>query len=441
MKCPNCGADIVAGQKFCNKCGFRLDTANQATGNKQPDQSQPSQNQVNQSNVTNNNSQQTNVPNQNQTVNPTPQNQQVNAGNQGQPNGAMQQNQQMNFGNQNQPNGSMPQNGQMNNNMGNQNQPNGSMPQNGQMNNNMGNNYQQPFNPNQQQMNGGNYQQYNNNYQQPNNNNSGQSIINEETFHKMVPFAQANYGMSLLPIPILIALYLFTNSIVTLIVAIAIIVGWYFATEKYSNNSMPLNNSFESIFLFRKSQNQQTISKVTKLGTIIASAINLIFIFIGTYVSSSSISDLKQFAESFGADTSFLKSHYSFFSLFHNIGKFFDFVRQYSDESSISNSDIQKMEDIKTWLSAIIVIAIVGPLLVLIFSFVKTKFSRLLRVTGAVISTFYFILLNSVIKELFSEMDNFVISMGFSATILVIAAIVSLIFAFTWAIREKRNFQ
>ncbi|MFC6323756.1 zinc ribbon domain-containing protein [Companilactobacillus baiquanensis] len=24
MKCPNCGADITAGQKFCNKCGFDL---------------------------------------------------------------------------------------------------------------------------------------------------------------------------------------------------------------------------------------------------------------------------------------------------------------------------------------------------------------------------------------------------------------------------------
>ncbi|MCH4009019.1 zinc ribbon domain-containing protein [Companilactobacillus sp.] len=394
MKCPNCGADIVAGQKFCNKCGFPIEKyANKTAGNQNPAaQSNPNpapQQPVNQQPVQNNGVNQ--QPQQNyQPVQPT--------------------------------------------------QNMGAQPIMGNVQNNMN---RQPVNQNfNGQDNNGNQYSYQAQPQVANNGN-GQSF--SDVLHKMIPFANANYGTSILAIIILVALWMYAPDPLTIIVLIAMIVGWYFGASKFGDTSINFNNGLEGVFLARNNQNQRKLSDIVKWTSIIAAAVTLIFVFVGTYFTITGIDTIKQLLGLAGGNADFLKSDYTLFGGLTDAKKVVALILGLT--SDFSADELQTFHQARTFLNLTLYAALLGPIITVVFSFVKIKFSRLLRVLGGIISSAAFLFIFEMFKMMTDSTDSTFhnvaqyLTLGFSSYITPIAAVISLIAVYAWAIREKRNFQ
>ncbi|AKP68018.1 zinc ribbon domain-containing protein [Companilactobacillus ginsenosidimutans] len=475
MKCPNCGADIVAGQKFCNKCGFPIEkyanksasknnSETQTTNNAQatqpvspvqPQPTQPAQPQqpvnagsVNSSvkldpTVNANQAQQPVQPQQNQQpvqpqqpVNPN----QVN-------NGAQ------NFGVNNNYN-AQPQNQQPNNFQNNQ--------ANQQNNFNQAQNQPNQFNQNQfapGQNPGQNQNNFNQNFNQQNMNGQPQQPSNfQKTLSLMMPFARANAAISIGAIILLIIVAIFSYTFGA-IVLIAELVGWYFLADKNKGNTTQLNQQISAKFSKKSSNNNGAPmmaadngqTKKVRMTVIIAAAVSLLFLFVGTFSSVSlgnsdndAASTLKEGLDDAGFSTS--GTAMSFTETITHIGQGLDVAE---DGSSMmgANSTSDDISGYSIGLRILEWVTILLPIVTLAFSFLKRKSSGIVRIISTALSTLILVGLGVTLIGAKSDGDSMAsfgasfVGFGYSYYITLIASIVALVASIMWVRRAHRPAQ
>ncbi|WP_300561639.1 zinc ribbon domain-containing protein [Companilactobacillus sp.] len=393
MKCPNCGADIVAGQKFCNKCGFNLESVENPTSGSPK---APIQNNAPSSNSNNN------APKINQNVQPHP----VNNGQQ--PNRSMNsQNVNGNMQNPNLNNGQRPMNPNQNGNM-NQQPNNGQRPVQPQMQQNMNPNMNQNMNqPNngqfQQPMNNQNKSQgnFNNQSQGFNQQNPNQNYNQQQkpsSFSNMIPFLEANIATGIIALAVIILLGLFSNFKIAGVVLVIALVGWYFLADKFKNQPTEFNKSVSNVFKNSGNSNSTQANPATddtmkkiRLVFIIGAAVTLLFLFVGSFLSVNPMVN-DDLTNAFSNDSfSSISSSYSFNDAINQINSVISIVS--SGLSLVDQASADDLNTASTILSIYKWIMIIAPIVTLIFSFVKNNASKVIRIISSVISAIGLLLL------------------------------------------------
>lgn len=463
MKCPNCGAELAAGQKFCNKCGFNVEAAqNQDSANKQ-NPTQPTNNVQNNGGSSNgpvtgpsgdqNSSQPNNGNNNNQGAGFHPNNGQ-NAGfnpnnsqNSGfQPNN----NQNMGFNPNNSQNAGFNPNNNQNAGFNPNNGQSGFQPNNNGQNNFQPNNGQNTgFQPNGQQFNGNGQQGFNNQGQF--NNAQGNYQQQPNGFSYMMPFLKSNSALAICAAIIIVLIAIFNWKLAGGVLVIAAI-AWYFLADKNHDQALPFNNSISSFF-GNVGGNSVAVenAETNKLKLIvgIAAAVSLLFLFVGNFIGFTV--DITQTTDGEGRaaleSLGISGSSFSFSKAMSLLNKTMTLaISGNSYASVLTNHDYgTELQQAKIFLSTIKWFIILMPVITLIFTFVKTKVSSIIRIISSALSILALGGLGAGLIALHTNDDQEVaigsqfIQFGYSYYITLIASIVALIFAIRWLMINYRH--
>lgn len=435
MTCPNCGAEVAEGQKFCNKCGFNLEAAQNQDAGINQSSSQPTNVQNNgdsNNTIDGQNGNQFNQMNGNQNNGP-----QSNNGINGQGAGF--------YPNDNQNAGFNPNNGQ-----------NGGFQSNGANNNqNFGNNGFQPnnqqnpgFQQNGQQFNG--QQGFNNQGQFQNN--QGNYQPQPSAFNYMMPFLKSNSALAICAAILIVLIGIFNWKVAAIVLVIALI-AWYFLADKNHDQALPLNNSISSTFSNMGGNSVAVDTAETnkmKLIVGIAAIVGLLFLFVGNFIgftldiSQTTNSEGKAALQALGISG----SSFTFSGAMTTLNKVMTLaISGDSFASYLTNHDYStELRQTRMFLSTIKWMVILMPVITLVFTFLKTKASAIIRIVTSALSTIILVLLGIGLLALHNNDDQEVaigsqfIDFGYSYYIALIASIVALVFAIRWLmIEHKRN--
>lgn len=470
MTCPNCGAELAAGQKFCNKCGFNVEAAQtQGSGNDQH-VTQPTDNQ--------NNGGSTNGP-----VNGTSGDQldQMNNGqNNAQPTGNNGQGAGFDPNNVNNgpQAGLQPANGNNNQNAGfdpnkvNNSQNAGFNPNNGNNNQNaefnpdMANNGQAGFqqngsyngqNPGYQPNMGNNGQQFNGQGQQGFNNQgqfqNGQGSFQQQPngFGYMMPFLKNNVPLAVCAgiIILLIAIFNWKAALGVLVVAA---IAWYFIADKNHDQTLPLSHSIGSVFSGVGNAPQIDNAETNKLKLIvgIAGIAGLLFLFVGNFISLTfDISSMANDDSEVEAALQYFNisgSAFTFSSATSTISKVLKLAIAGNSYAGYLASDSDNtLQIVKTVFNLYRWLIYILPILTIVFAFVKTKASSIVRIIASGLSTILLAILQIGLITLHNSDDQTTMmasqffDLGYSYYIVLIASIVALVFSIRWSMINVKN--
>jgi uncharacterized membrane protein YphA (DoxX/SURF4 family) len=399
MKCPNCGAELVPGQKFCNKCGFPIEKYAKKAAAKNSDQNTPEPQLVDQS-LGNAAQEHTDHPAQVSQVKEAAEENKVD-----QP----QVNQQVQPG------------FQQTSNTVNQsvNQP--SAPTGTAKNTNIQTNSQQSAKPN--------------------------------AFSFMIPFVKANRAITILSVVLLIIIALL-NRTVAIVLLIVALVGWYFLADKYHDQKTSfedqLHHSFSSVSKDESATVTDEMIRKIQITVIIAAAVSLIFLFVGNFVLinaselSSSDSDISSGLTQLGmssAQFSFTVAISKIKSLLVMLVSGGTYLSELFGSSDETTQFINQLNAANTWLSIIEWVAVILPIVTIAFSFIKTKFSSIIRIVSSALSSIIFIALVMILNQMKTSGDSSVssvaeiFSFGPSYYLALIGSIVALAASIWWLIR------